>query len=320
MTNFVLHPGLPKSATTTLQRALFSNHSEVHYLGKRSDTSAEKGCASEEVYGLLKSVLWQVGHFDAEESRQRYRELVIERANPRHTVVASWEALGDINPNRFATVLSRVEQMVGKPRVIFGIRNPLSRLPSRYLQQVQGNYVRGKREVFGDSPYLDIEQWLDGQLLISGREHFWTHYLSNIRTAVQVLGAGSVGILVFEQLRADPMDFYTAVSNFLRIDCEETRQLCEDAHLNTRVTPAEIAYLKKQNSTALRRKLWRLQTQQMRRLGLELATCSDRAAGKKYTVALPDHWAERVRSDTAEGHRWLQNTFAIDLAAHGYPL
>lgn len=320
MTDFVLHPGLPKSATTTLQGALFSNHSELHYLGKRFDTTAEKGCATDEIHDLLKSVLWQVGRFDPEESRKRYREVVIERANPRHSVVASWEALGDINPKRFAAMLSRVEQTVGKPRVLFGIRNPLSRLPSRYLQQVQGNYVRGKREVFGDSPYLDIEQWLDGQLLINGREHFWTHYLSNIQTAVQALGAESVGILVFEQLRAEPMDFYSSVSDFLNIDCEETRRLCEDAHLNARITPAEIAFLKKQNSTALRRKLWRLQTPQMRRLGLELAIRSDRAAGKKYTVTLPERWAQRVREDTAEGHRWLRDTFAIDLAVHGYPL
>lgn len=320
LTDFVLHPGLPKSATSTLQRALFCNHSELHYLGKRKDSAAEKGCASDEIYELLKPVLWQGKQFDPEISRTRYRELVIERANPEHSVVASWEALGQIKPERFAAMLSRVEQTVGRPRVIFGLRNPLSRIPSGYLQQLQGHFVRGNRRAFANSPYLDIQQWLDKQVQTNNRDRFWTNYLSNIRTAVHELGAESVGILIFEQLRNSPIDFYTTVADFMRIGLEETRTLCEGAHFNLRITQAEIDYAKQVNASVVRRKLWRMQSPAQRRKALNKVKQASTDDGASVKIPLPDEWVARIKKDTAEGHRWLQDTFAIDLAVHGYPV
>lgn len=320
MTDFVLHPGLPKSATSTLQRALFCHHSELHYLGKRLGSTSKKGCASDEIYEFLRPVLWNPKRFDPGQSREKYREIVVERANPDHSVVASWEALGQLMPERFGAMLSRVVQTVGSPRVIFGIRNPLSRLPSGYLQQLQGNFVRGTRKAFANAPYLDIQQWLDNQVQASGGDRFWTHYLSNIRTTVQVLGADSVGILVFEQLRARPMDFYATISDFLRIDRDETQRLCDGAHFNLRITQAEIDYAKQVDASFLKRKRWQMQTQAQRREAITKVKRASATDGESVKIELPGEWAARIKADTAEGHRWLQDTFAVDLAAYGYPV
>lgn len=320
MTDFVLHPGLPKSGTSTLQRAVFCNHSQIHYLGKRWDSSAGKGAASPEIYDLLSSVLWKAREFDADRSRRLYQELVVQQANPQQTIVASWEALGDSSPLRFSAMLSRLEQTVGSVRVMFGIRNPLTRLPSLYLQGLEGHFVGGFRKAFKGAPYLDTDQWLDRNNKLREYGNFWQHYIVNIKAATEAFGAESVGILVFEQLRPDPMGFYATVSDFMHIDCDETRRLFEGAHFNTRITRTEFEYAREQNDNYFRRMRWRIQSPKQRRRGLERAIKERGEGGSAVKVELPQEWQATIRQDTAEGHRWMQDTFAIDLESYGYPL
>lgn len=57
-TRLLLHVGLSKTGTTTLQRALFANHPEISYLGKYVPSKAPKGCLSQDVYDFLNPLLW----------------------------------------------------------------------------------------------------------------------------------------------------------------------------------------------------------------------------------------------------------------------
>ncbi|MFM8173338.1 MAG: hypothetical protein ACKN81_07315, partial [Pirellulaceae bacterium] len=49
----VLHIGLPKTGTTTLQTLLFEHHSGIGYLGKNRGFPGEKNCRSQQIYELL---------------------------------------------------------------------------------------------------------------------------------------------------------------------------------------------------------------------------------------------------------------------------
>ena len=55
----VLHVGLTKTGSTTLQTGLFARHSQVYFLGKRTQKrDEENGCRSHTVYEIFRPLLW----------------------------------------------------------------------------------------------------------------------------------------------------------------------------------------------------------------------------------------------------------------------
>lgn len=320
MTDFVFHPGLAKSGSSTLQRALFRNHPDLHYIGKIIHADIAKGCSSQAVYDLLEPVIWRQRGFDPDNSKALYQTLIGEPASGSKCIVGSWEGVGDSSPKRFTDILKRLEIMVsGQCKVLFVIRNPLARIPSLYLQRMQGHFLRGTKSTFDVDSYKSIGDWLK-QLPREDDLPYWARYGQNIRAAVEVCGGENVEVLVFEQLRSDPDVFYGSLADFLNIDKARTRELSDGAHFNYRITAREMAFMRARQSSSIGRLLWSMQGPRLRRLSLRgqkrLRGIDEKAA----KVSLDDVWRGTVSEDTADGNRWLQDQFAIDLESHGYPL
>lgn len=73
MTDMYLHMGLPKTATTTLQRCLFKHHSQIYYLGRDADVNPERGCISNDVHEFLSPLLWRTDKpFDPVKQQSMY--------------------------------------------------------------------------------------------------------------------------------------------------------------------------------------------------------------------------------------------------------
>ena len=58
----ILHVGLPKTGTTTIQKALFACHPQVHYLGKivKRSNKTRQLCLDETTYQILENILWKL--------------------------------------------------------------------------------------------------------------------------------------------------------------------------------------------------------------------------------------------------------------------
>jgi len=50
---FLLHIGLPKTGTTTLQHSLFTSHPEICFFGKYLGRKIPQECQSQEIYKFL---------------------------------------------------------------------------------------------------------------------------------------------------------------------------------------------------------------------------------------------------------------------------
>jgi len=320
---FVLHVGLSKTGTTTLQQSVFPKHSEILYLGKDRTLQTPKECVDQQAFEILNPLLWD--HKSEVNPRQIARSIEDFRKAQRKQQgvwLASWEELGNRSPALNLESLRRAQRVFGTCRLLVFLRNPFERIPSEYLQTLRYNYLmlgkrsRGIRSFFRPI-YLGLDDWLtSGEK--SGNLRILLGTSDLIRGAVDVVGRENVGVYLFEEFRDDPQKTIRAVCGFLQIDPVQALESLdqEENHLNARMTQGQLSYLQGiQKSPWTRLSLLMKSPRDRRRLY--------RQRGEDLEPAKPqlsDQWKGRISDSTREGHSWLSETFGLSMEQHGYPI
>jgi len=322
LNGLTLHFGLPKTGTSTLQRALLQQHSQVHFLGKHVPSKIPKGCLSTEVYQVLDPLLWHTGgQLNLAKHRSRFEEIMASASSEKCVTVASWEGLANADREKFYRMLERIVDVCGRARLMVSLRDPISWLPSLYLQEVQGHFVkRNRKHYFGNRAFVELKTWLQMHETRHGSISGWLSYLSNIQIAVKMLGKENVQVFLFEDLRSDPESYYRSIAEFLGIEPEECLKLTGSSHLNLRLLQSDMDYIRQVDSIWHERLRWRFSTLKKRRGRLLRQRRSARNQSEPARVELNDEWREKVSNGTREGNRYLADEFGLDLAGYGYPL
>ena len=315
-TTFYLHVGQSKTGTTTLQRSLFRRHPDIFYLGQYVPSKISKHCLSEEVYQFLRPLLWDTAApLNVDRSREQLARIHAAEGATDRRWVASWEELSHFPPHRFREMIQRVQAVFGDCRMLLTLRNPLNRIPSEYLENLKGHFIKGAHPWMGEMPYLDIEQWLHrasaGEYLAN-----MLSYGSSVQEAVRILGVDQVGIFLFEDLRASPDRYYSQLFRFLAVDPDRGRALTENEHLHPRVTQSGVEFLRRLNDSPIQRIFLKLAKKKYRKA---LFARKSQGASAEHVV-LPPAWASRIAAATSQGHRWMAETFGLAIAKHGYPM
>ncbi|KAA1189216.1 sulfotransferase [Pseudohalioglobus sediminis] len=319
MTDLALHVGMSKTGTSTLQRALFRNHSQVFYLGKYVPSKTPKGCRTEEVYQWLQPLLWDLkAEVDVDTHRQFFNSLRAEHVAQQQIPVCSWEALALSPGGLFSQRLERLQRVCGDIKVQFTLRNPASWITSSYLQELQGNFTKRKPQTFGRNAYIGLEDWIELHVAKRGGLGQWLNYAANIRIASELLGRDKVAVLLFEDLVADADNFYRDVANFLGIDAEQCVELARGYHYNKRLTEADVAHMQSVQASLPGRMRWLLSSQTARRK--RMAENSATRVSTPARMQLDAAWVDKVADATREGHQYLSEAFQLNLRGRGYPL
>lgn len=311
----MLHMGLPMTGTTTLQSLLFSRHSGIDYLGRKRGFPGAMNCRSQEIYELLRPMLWNMNEpFEPAKLRPQWRGLLGENAESK-VLVGSWEGLGASTLSHHAEVLRRTVEVFGKCRLLICLRNPITLLPSLYLQMLRARHKQGSRKLLGNRWYLDIDHWMASWQKVGGLDHPLS-YAERIRISAEKLGRENVQVLLFEDLCQDQDRFIRSVCKFLGVDEEEGLTLVERGHLHGRLSEGQIEFLKRvQRSLVWRWWLNRKSPAEQRRM------LDDHGRdGRPAKVVLPPQWIQVVADVTREGNQWLQEHYQLDLERHQYPL
>jgi len=315
-TTLHLHVGQSKTGTTTLQKALFRRHPDIFYLGQYVPSNVSGYCLSEEIYQLLRSLLWDLSApLDVDQSRQQLARICAAADATGKVWVGSWEGLIQRPPAMIREMIQRVQAVFGGCRILLTLRNPLTRIPSEYLENLKGHFIKGASPWMGKLPYIDIEQWLhraaEGEYLTN-----MMSYGSSIQEAVRILGVDQVGVFLFEELRKDPARFYSKIFSFLSIDPVSGMSLTQNEHLHPRTTQGGVDFLKRLNHSHFQSWFLRHATKEYRK-----AIWAKKSEGSPAVqVRLPPAWVGRVVAGTCQGHRWMAETFGLALAEHGYPM
>ena len=318
-----LHVGLPKTGTSLLQEHLFSQHSQIQYLGKYlgqpnrfPDTDVQK---------LNRFVLrtWPGWSWP---SRRAMAPVLESAVQSRKVVVWSDESISSKAPEKHARFARSFRNVLGECKVIFTLRHPTDWLESMYFQRLRGyNRSDATRKYFGellgeDRCYFSIDEFLTAswQLLARGEEcHL--RYAEMIAEYARVFGPESIGIFLHEQMRSDPGRFVQDLCEFVGVDAEQGVQLTQGRRSNDRWTVEQIESLQRiQQSKLLRDKFLRMsRKERWSELGLD----SDQIpSGPRARAELSAPGGRAVCEFTARGNRELAEKYALPLAEYGYPL
>lgn len=312
---FILHVGMQKTGTTTLQSLLFPNHEDIYYLGKEVSWSATKGCRNADIYRFLSPSIWPDDEASCRVGAGLTHERVFHDITGSQVLLGSWEELASRSLNSYLDCIRSLVDRFETCRVMICLRNPLNLLPSLYLQSLRGRESKKSRGLLRGGWYCDIDTWLERWHDAGGFEGHLA-YGDRIRETIQLLGRDNVGVFLFEDLCKDQKQFIRAVCRFIGIDDKQGVSLASQGHLHTRLTQDQVDFLRRIDHSFWKRiVLSRLSPKRQRELIERFG-----GSGPPARVELSETWRERIAEATRQGNRWLMDSLQLPLDQYRYPV
>jgi hypothetical protein len=320
----VIHIGMPKTATKTLQWRVFAEHSDIFYLGRydgpgfREKHRKFQACRDEHVFKVMDQIAYSgIHHPNISQCRDLLRTYFGTHNPDYKQPVWSWESYcTDSRINRELRARN-LKDVFGSARILVTIRNPKKLLESAFLQQLKrdnigAGYKRG-RGIF----YTSIDQWLQRDKGGDITNHL--DYAETIRMYVDQFGVENVCVQTFEQLLHSKEVFFENLSSFMGIDSEETLSLVDTNVDNSRWSATQLDRLSSINSSPRQALEFRLAGKEKRRKMLDIGKGGvPKNPGEKATAPISTAWQQRIVDRTREGTQWLDETFQLGLQELGY--
>lgn len=216
----LIHVGVPKTATTTLQDGLFvslNKQNQINYFGKTSE------CRSDKYHKVVKTLLFN-----------RDKEKVTLTKNLLNVFSEEWLTSNPFNlkerfdievdslniPKELANYFDEVQCDVD---VLIVIRNQQTRIYSHYLEAY--DYLHKNKNHQTWETHL--------KTVLSNDNDFITYdYDQLINAYVSVFGDKHVHVLFYEDFINDKLRFYQELSEVMNIEASLLESLMVNTHLN----------------------------------------------------------------------------------------
>jgi hypothetical protein len=221
---FFIHPGYPKTASTTLQKALFSKHPDLCYLGKP-------------LTGDLLDIEVAILNLDdgsftqaLPDLQQKFLAFIARCDGSDRNVLLSHE--GFLRPTRYQghdiqRTARRIWQVFCEPvqdefdcHVLLTIRKQVDIIPSYYFASVSRSPAR-------------FRQFIGSTLQKPGEGYSGSLYYDEmVRHYADLFGHERVKVLLFEQFSGHREAFMQELAAYLEIDLEHSIELVGDSAFN----------------------------------------------------------------------------------------
>lgn len=304
----VLHIGLPKTGTTSLQNNLFVPHDAWSFIGKPLVHTNQR------MRRFIRPIVEQ-DPAAYERGLEDYRSQVIEpclREAGQLLLVSEEEfSTGTVRTrvDRF-TIARRLHGIFPDARVLLTIRNQLDVLPSIYGQLLNMGFMG--RQSF--STWIAAELGKEGN---QSRLHLFD-YAELIVLYQSLFGAEQLKVMLFEDLRADNDRFISEMCRFMQVDVEPALaryQENQGRNTNPRITR--------------RHARWRLLTQALPFVPWEGILIKSRLRprfsrflerGKPIETEFTAEQRASLIDFYRPKNRRAAELLGVDLGAHGYPV
>ncbi len=283
-----------KTGTTTLQRYLFSKHSQIKYFGKPYDTDK------------MNNMIRDFRNHDAPGydclGLANYNQSVICQPTCK-TILLSDEAL---LPHYFdlQTVLNRIKVVFSPCKIVFTIRNQFDIIVSYYF---------GVARLGMDTPFPGIwvgfDKWFQDNLDRS--ENSYLSHLDYHRVLCQcadIFGQENIKVFLFEEFVNDQARFVKKLSDYLEISFDESFALLENRHANKRASKRQDLF-EKIFSGGVASRLY----------GIFPGLKNAMQKGKKGEVDV-NRWRLEIQNLYGKGNTRLAETFNLPLTDYHYPM
>jgi hypothetical protein len=289
------HIGANKAGSTTLQKSLFSKHSQILNLGKPEPHRAllddlnriARACEQGATIPIANTANWQSAVVDA---RGRVPVFSHEELIRPHLYNSS-------DPEQFARA---VHAMTGPLRVIIVARHQIKLIESLYIHKANS------------SNYKSFDAWL-AELPEWHAYGYGFHAIAMIWQ--KVVGQDNVKVLLFEELAVDPQRFARRLCDFLGIDANEGSELLQGRHENVRKSARVQAYAKLRSGLLPSIELGRLLPPPIRRTWRAYLE-----GGHLAKASIPAEWRDKLLHHYSQDNQQLATRFDLPLREYGYPL
>lgn len=294
-----LHVGFSKTATTSLQDAVFAKLPGLANLGK---PFLEGGARKPLYEAIVHLTFAEELAYDPQGTYDRFAD-VVERSAARPLI--SSEGFSYARHNDPAVVARRLRAIFANASIVFTIREQTAWIRSLYLDDC-GRFLFTQ-------PMPRLETWL---ALERGKRNRSALQMANfeptIRLYEELFGRERVHVFAYEQMLADSRAFSDALGRVLGVETAQLNQLVA-ALPRSNTALSRVAYQFGLLNyyfvpPFFRRYVARLPERMRKRV----------LAGEAPRVALPQHCAESIREHVRRGNRALMSRHALDLAAYGY--
>lgn len=297
MTNVpVIHVGMVKAASSTLQYFLFDQHPGFYHLG-----SPWRRDAIEEVYGDIctRDVVkvepnsWRE-LMEAEQREAKAKGKVLSLSNEAFTMYDSATRL---------LIAERLKRVLGDARIILVIREQRGWFASRYTHQFL-KPIPETRLKFSDWLYV---HWNRAPHVYRG----FVDYDAIAQAYERVFGFGNIKIVLMEELAVDGESVIGDLCDFIGVDRGLGTSLMRKKHHEPR--GSRLGYL--------RRKAGILPNVSFK--GLLPAPAYDlltKGFGGRMEPVFPEGWEERISEHYREGNRALAERYGLLLEKFDYSL
>jgi len=290
----IIHVGIVKAASTTLQEHLFARHSGLYHIGAPWRSQALNlgfnNLTSSEVYNFDKSELQALCA----------REMDLAARAGRIASVSA-EAFSICDRANRVMMAERLREVCGPSKIVAVLRNQIDWLSSRYVH----NYVKSIPET-----RLKFDDWLYSHWkrdTFSYRHH--ADFDTMLRVYSDVFGSENVSIVLFEDLISDKSKFVSDLCTVIGVDPQEGIELLETAHNEKR--GSKLGYM--------RRRLNFLPnvafSQVLPKPVYELV---GRLTGGKMDPKFSEEWRLQIENYYRVGNRNVADRFGINLGVRGY--
>ena len=285
----IIHVGLPKTATTTLQMRVFPKHEELFYLG-----------GQEYKHEAIRHAIGAISLEDRLQYDQAYHEGQIHNAladakNQDKPVLLSAESLTTLAVDRL-TKAERLIGLFGDIRIVLCLRRPEDMMISYYSEGIKRLNPRTHR-----LPNLD--DWLEQQWSVqrATRQTRFLDFSRLIRGYRNLVGENNVCVLLFEDLCKEPAEYARQLSEFIGINTQRTLELLQTDRENKRVNQLDYTLLKLNNLPG-----YRGGNELLRRIlpGPVKEMVKSLLSGTKQ-FSMTDEWRERIRAYCREENQDL---------------
>lgn len=301
----VVHIGANKTASTTLQRCLFSQHAGLDYLG-------HDGQGFEEYGDLVTSL---TADDDLYFPRERCGELFgsYKERNAQKTLLYSDE---DIMTSQIPMMCARrLYEFFPEAEILVVVRNQMTAIPSYYANH--GVHLRPAPPSHFRR-YVSFDDWMNFCHMFLSRSPLAGFFYDRILCLyAELFGKEKIHVLFFEEFVKDKRSFVDKLCQTLNIDLESAMDLLSGAHERKRRSEREIKYLRFRNIF-----FWDIPVLKRVPGGDWLAERIQTflESGPPANVLLSDHWKKKIIEMYSEDNKRFAQNFGVDLKEHNYPM
>ena len=300
-TNVVIHVGVSKTGTSTLQEEVFPKHEGIDF----------RFWPDTHDIPLFYDCLYCDVIYDDDDRFEKCAEAIREaHKDAVSPILYSREHLTHQRYDK-GTMARRLRRLFGEAKIIVTIRNQMDWIESSHVW----NQQLLRRPWQGGLPPL-LPSYLEGNW-----KERWRSRISSgdfgaiVRRYAELFGRENVCVLPFEEMVRYPDLFAERLFGFIGVDPDRGRSLMEGSHRNPRLSRREYEFW--------RWRAWLVPLSVQRvfmTLGMPTPLVRFLQSGSRFKAQIPDVWQARLSEHFAPGNRYIMDTFGVPLDQYGYPV